>query len=749
MKLFTRHPLSLALSALILGTGAEAASLNIDGKPDEAQWAQARRFDQFVTVQPFTQDVPRHAQTAMLLSLPEGLAIAFTIDHPPGLPRTKPFTQRDQLDNADRVNVLVDYDGRGRAAYNYTVALSGSIEDGVVGRNSFRNDWDGDWQYAVHETEHGWTVEMLIPWTVAAMDPPKDGQRTIGVYFDRVIRSSDERYAFPALRWSQSDMLDRMACITIPAYDASQTVIFPYASVLHDQIRHEQTTRAGVDVFYKNTSGLQVIGTLNPDFGQVESDDLVIDFSAIEVFFSDKRPFFTENNDFFAWGLPDSGQLLYTRRIGAQRDDGHGLADIDAAVKVNSGYGAWSVGYIAALEEDHDEVGRQFQALRNRFHAGGLDFGFTLLDTERPHRDRQATISAVDADWRPVDRWRLRSQFLRSDIETGSENAPVRHNSKGDGAWLTLDYTPSTDRQHSLELLNWGRDLELNDLGYLARNNLQQLQWESRIIQGGFDNDSRWREAEWTVRLRDRRNQAHRDLRDSFSVRSRFRDRSGGSVEFELVQDLRGYDDLIARGNGDWQVDNRTAIAATWYSPRRNDSAFEAAIIRGEEGLHDPYWQVRGLYRHWLGDRLTLSLGARYRETDDWIKWQQGTRFAQYARKQYSLDGNLAWFPAERHELRAKLQWLAISTANGRSHELQNGKLHAQNSREADFTLNNFGLQLRYRYKLGGLSDLFVVYSRGGYDEQQLSDEDPGRLFEDAVSLRTADQFLVKLRLQY
>ena len=87
---------------------------------------------------------------------------------------------------------------------------------------------------------------------------------------------------------------------------------------------------------------------MNPDFGQVESDDLVVNFSATETFISDKRPFFTENQGIFEFTTPsDFSQLLYTRRVGGPADDGVGAGDITAALKLNGSLGATKYGVFA------------------------------------------------------------------------------------------------------------------------------------------------------------------------------------------------------------------------------------------------------------------------------------------------------------------------------------------------------------------------------------------------------------------
>ena len=71
----------------------------------------------------------------------------------------------------------------------------------------------------------------------------------------------------------------------------------------------------GLDVKYGLTTGLTFTGTVNPDFGQVEADPAVVNLSAFETFFNERRPFFIEGSGNFNFGF-DGGELFYTRRIG-------------------------------------------------------------------------------------------------------------------------------------------------------------------------------------------------------------------------------------------------------------------------------------------------------------------------------------------------------------------------------------------------------------------------------------------------
>lgn len=113
---------------------------------------------------------------------------------------------------------------------------------------------------------------------------------------------------------------------------------------------------------------------------------------------------------------------------------------------------------------------------------------------------------------------------------------------------------------------------------------------------------------------------------------------------------------------------------------------------------------------------------------------------------------NVNWFPGRRHELRLKLQWLGLKAEDPVAYRIGTDGLLVESSDSVDaFTVNNFGMQLRYRYELGQRRELYVVYARGG-DETLAragdlhSSQGLGDLLGGASDLRDADQLLVKLR---
>ncbi|UXI69229.1 DUF5916 domain-containing protein [Tahibacter amnicola] len=734
------------LARLFLLWGAFAlpasAAIVVDGVPDEPEWQQARVFGDLRRTQPYTLDTASVETQVRMLATPEGLAFAFRCAQDPSLPRVKPFTPRDRISSADRVNIMIDFDADAKTAYNFTVSLSNSIEDAVITEeNNFNADWDADWAHAVHEDDAGWAVEIVLPWTIATMRDSAADKRTVAVYFDRVLASRSERSAVPAIFYGNPVFLSAFEKVEIPQYRSQILDFFPYVSALYDVKNDRQEFRGGMDMFWKPSGDFQLTAALNPDFGQVESDELVVNFDAIETFYSDKRPFFTENQGLFDLRTPQGGRILYTRRVGGPSDDDSGrAADIDAAVKLNGNAGRLKYGLF--LADEADDAGRQFTAARLLYTPDTVGVGLLVTDVERPALDRHATVSTTDLRWQPNERFQLNGQILLSDVESGDQS------SEGAGAWIGAAFTPSARWHHEASLAHYDAQLDFNDAGYLPRNSLNELRWTSHVKVNDRPAESSVAAIDYGADIRYSTNDRGVRLPATVFLTREASFRRGGAYLLEYQWRPPGYDDEIARGAGNVWRPSRHWFFANYVSPRRNGWHYESGIWILQEGLggHALQWEGRLVYS--FSDRLSLDAEVNARSSRDWLVWKQDDQLARYERSLWDTSINLDWFPRARHELRAKVQWFAVSAHDGRGYRLgQRGRLHPDGSAD-DFSVNNFGLQLRYRYELAPQSDFYAVYSRGGFERRD--DHDNGlALFRDAVSLRDADQFLVKLRYRF
>ena len=743
-------------SALSPPTSAQDGELHLDGIADEALWRDSRthRFEDFQVTVPWTLARPAHPTRALLRSLPEGLAVAIIVDQPANVPRVKPRAARDSSVAADRINFAVDFDGDGRIAYNFMVTLGRGIADEVItNENIYSTDWDGVWQWALHEADDHWSVEMLIPWSVASMRESDAATRRIGVHFDRVLASTNERSGSAPISYQRPRYVSDFARIEVDNHrNKGLLSIVPYVSAQYDFADNDRDARTGVDLFWKPSGNFQLSATLNPDFGQVEADDLVVDFSAIEVFFSDKRPFFTENQGIFDLRTPDSGRLVYTRRFGGSGDHDGQASDIDAAVKLNGNLRGIDYGTLAVLESDHaDDLGRAFFVQRLKREFDGLSVGWLGTFADRPFRDRQAMVNGVDLTWRPSPQWLVSGQVLDSRIREQGDRRD------GSGAWFRAFYTPDQRFQHELELTHFDRRLNFNDVGYQRRGNYNELEWTSTWRQTGFADDDWRRSLTWAVEPMIRYNDQGDRLPSALALSHNLVTRNGGTWYGELIGESSGVDDLIARGNGLVHRDPRLASFYQYYeSPRVGDWVWFAGLFVTQEGNDGGYAvQPEGILRWFPRDDLDFRVSFFPRWSQDWLLWQQDTLFASYRRKQNRLTFDANWYPGWRHEVRLKLQWLGIDAYAPTAWRIGTDQhLVETDESVAPFTVNSFGVQLRYRYEFGPQRELYVVYGRGGYLQQaQMMDEEFGHrgdgmgdLFGNVLDLRDADQVLVKLR---
>lgn len=724
------------------------AGITIDGKISEGEWTGAQHITDFKLVQPLTGADAPYPTEAWILATPEGLAIGFRNTQPASVPRTRERTRRDGDAAVDRVNLMVDYNGNGGVGYNFTLNLTNGIQDSVISNeNRFSNDWDGIWQHAVSEEGDTWSAEMLIPWYIAPMQKATGDTRKIGIYLDRVIGTTGERMAWPAASYTRPRFLSDFAKIEIPQYSQPLLAITPYVVGVADIKNSDSMFDTGADIYWKPNSNFQLTATLNPDFGQVESDQLVVNFDAVETFFSDKRPFFTENQSLFNVGFgAGNSSLIYTRRVGGQTDDGNGAGDVTAALKLNGSFGQLNYGVFAATEAD--DVGRDFYALRLTRDFGRHDVGFMTTQVNSPYFDRVANVYAVDHHWKPNEQWNVVTQLVASDIsESGISTQDT-------GMQLRVNQELKNEWRQNLYFVHLGADLQLNDFGYLDRNNFNYLRYEMKHRVTDLPETSSYRSKDWGYAASMRYNDSG-DLLFGAAQISRYSEtRNGGNEFFELTWLSNGNDDLITRGNGIVKKPQRLFGFYERFRPRKGNWEFYGNGRFGQSGLarieqSDIQFYFQPTY--FFSDTMSFYVGLEAQYRPDWLIWQEDeSLLGTFEAKQLNLSAGMQWLIGSKQELRVKLETIALDAKVKQAYSVDTfGNPVQSNQPLKDFKLNNLGFQIRYRYELAPLSDLYVVYSRGGFGFENNDPQDPLSLLGDAFSLRDSEMFLVKLSYRF
>lgn len=744
-----RHP---ALPALLALFASPVLAVEIDGRIDSAEWEGARHITDFRSVQPLTREPAPYPTEAWVKATEDGLAIAFRNVQPVHVPRTRQRAQRDQGGPVDRVNVYVDFDGDGRTGYNFTLLLSGSINDGTItNENQFNDDWDGDWRHAVREDEAGWSAEILLPWHIAPMQKGAGDTRTIGLSLDRVVGATGERMAWPAVTFVEQRFLTRLERIEVPQYSQSLLAVTPYVVGLYDAIADKADFDAGADLFWKPSGQFQLSATLNPDFGQVESDELVVNFSATETFFSDKRPFFTENQGFFDvpfGGLGNANRLLYTRRVGSRADDGSGAGDVTAAVKLNGSVGAFNYGVFAASEGD--DVGRDFYAVRGTRDFNGHGLGAMVTHVNRPFLDRQATVYEADHRW-SHGKWNVRTTLVASSVEQGGRAMD------DNGAQIRVDHEIGGGWRQQLYLLHTGSALQLNDFGFLERNNLNYGRYELARRLTDLPESSPYRSHEVRVATSRRVNDDGIHLFDAWAVNRYSEHKDGGNQFMEAVGMSDGRDDLILRGNGVVNVPAKLYLFAERYRPRQEGSRWELYghlryAAEGLGGVDEGAVTVSFQPTYHVNDGLRVFAGLRYTWSPDWLLWRGSNLLGTFDADLVFFDAGMTWLIDSRQDLRVRLEAIGVEARAEQAWRVQpDGTPLAVNEAIPNFSLHSLGFQVRYRYELAPLSHLYIAYVRGGslFAESFGASPGVGDVLRDAFDLRDSEQLLVKLSYRF
>ena len=289
--------------------------------------------------------------------------------------------RRDSEVDSDWFVFAVDPYYDKQTGYRFGVNPAGSIMDEVLS-NDVEDDesWDGVWQAKAHLNDQGWTVEMKIPFHQIRF--PKKDEYVWGVNFSRVIKRKNETASFSWVPKNETGYVSRFARLEgingikpgthleILPYAVGQTQLRPSEQENPFETGHKTLGNLGFDLKFGLKSNLTLDATVNPDFGQVEVDPAVVNLSAYETFYEEKRPFFIEGasifNGFGRGGMHMNFNInwpnptfFYSRRIGrapqgyvTQEGDYFAFPDrttILGAAKVTGKLGGWSVGFINAL----------------------------------------------------------------------------------------------------------------------------------------------------------------------------------------------------------------------------------------------------------------------------------------------------------------------------------------------------------------------------------------------------------------
>lgn len=654
----------------------------IDGRPGDAAWADAPVIDAFKEYEPTTGAEPRFKTELRILYDDRYLYILGRMYDPAPDSIISLLSRRDVRTESEQLKLVIDSYHDRRTAYQFILNPAGVKRDFYVyNDNNEDPTWDAVWDGHASIDSLGWVAEFRIPFS--QMRFADRDEHTFGLLVVRDVARTRQRISWPLYDRNKQGYISQGGDVVgirglprprraeILPYVVTKNVTRPISG---GGWEHPQEQTLGADVKWGITSNLTVDATLNPDFGQVEADPAVLNLSAFEQFFEERRPFFLEGAGIFDFrtscGDIDDGcrGLFYSRRIGrspqlgflapdpgnasasrvlgaaklsgrlanglnigvlnavTDRELGAGNATIEpqtnyAVVRVlqdlrggSGGLGAM----LTAVNRNLDSGTEDF--LRREAYTGGVDFRkrfaqnnyeLAAMVSGSMIRGNANAIARTQRDG--VHRYQRRDDDLEFD--------PTRTELIGDAQRLTISKFGGGITRFQTLLQRFSPGYETNDLGFQIRADEQifrnwysvQLNQPTQYYRRAFLNFNTFNS--WSTE----------GLATQFGLNTNWHVELPNThwLHFGVNGDLPGtFDDRGARGGvafrraatfevwGGWEGDRRT-----WWTP----VAF-AGMWRGDEWASRGGWLELG-YQFRVGSAFSASLGLNGQRSLNDSQW--------------------------------------------------------------------------------------------------------------------------------
>ncbi len=425
----------------------------LDGRDGDAVWRDALTLDDFRQAEPAEAGEPAFPTVAKVVYDQRYLYVFVRAHDPHPDSIVGRLSRRDIDTDSDQVGLVIDAYHDRRTGVMLAVNPVGVRYDAVVFLdNQSDAAWDGVWDVVTRVDSAGWSAEFRIPFSQLRFNDQAEHVFGFGVWRDIARRSQRDAWP-PTYRVSRQALMSQMGTLEglSGIQRSSKLELLPFVTTQNvteqraSEWAHPQKAAMGLDIKYGIKENLTVDATINPDFGQVEADPAVLNLTAFEVRFDERRPFFQEGVGMFRC-QPCQG-IFYPRRIGRTpqlRAAGDpAFTTILGAGKLTGRFGGGlNLGIIEAVtQRETGATGRTIEPQTNYFigrlsrdlRGGSTSIGLvttavnrSLDDDTRPFLRSGAYMAVLEGYHRFAgDRYEF-SAYTGRNLVTGSEEAIAR-----------------------------------------------------------------------------------------------------------------------------------------------------------------------------------------------------------------------------------------------------------------------------------------------------------------------------------
>jgi len=517
----------------------------IDGRLGDAAWKEGEWASDYIQQMPKEGAKPSQPTEIKILYDEKNVYVAIRAYDDPRLIHNY-GSRRDKVEDAgDIVGVCFDSYNDKRTGFEFDLSAGGGKTDLLLANDGWDTTWDAVWYGKTAMEEDAWTAEFQIP--LNQLRYGAQDEQVWGLHAWRWIDRNQEEDQWNLIpRQSTGRMynlgelhgirgLKRMRHVELLPHVVSKLTSDPKVEgdPYHNQL--QSSTSVGLDAKIGLTSNFTLDATVNPDFGQVEADPSVMNLTAYETFYPEKRPFFLEGKNIMKFNVGGEGEgggdmLFYSRRIGGAPAFSPSLGDgefmkfpeatsiLDAVKITGKTNGGLSLGILQSMtSRETAQVTRQgiesrsavepysnyfLSVIGKDWDKGNTSLGGMFTSTHRWINDAELGFLPSDALTGGLDfakYFKNRTYVLQAKTvfsqATGSSEAirelqqnAVHYYQRPDAAHLDLDPNATSllghggqlmfgktekGRWHFSNTFSWkSPGLDLNDIGYLRQADL-------------------------------------------------------------------------------------------------------------------------------------------------------------------------------------------------------------------------------------------------------------------------------------
>jgi hypothetical protein len=391
-----------------VAAGRAEAPIRLDGLLDEEAWRHAGIIPDLAQQDPHPGEATRFRTEVRLLQDGANLYVGVICTDPePEKVAIHTMLRDGDMSGDDTVALVIDTFEDARTGYYFRINAAGARQDGLVaGSEGASLDWDGIWDARTRRTAGGWSAEIVIPSKTLRF---RSGSGSWGLNVERAVAREKLvlRWAGTTLDSSFYDLKRAGRLLAVSGMNQGASVsISPYflgrREARFGPSGSSSGGEGGLDVAYNLTSELAAVATVHTDFAETEVDTRQINLTRFPLFFPEKRSFFLEGGNEFAFGsglgLDPDFIPFFTRRVGLFEGQPIPIRD---GLKLVGRHGPVGVGLLDVETDDSPRAPATnlFAGMVTLDASSHLRFGAIATDGDPSGRGTN-WLGGVNAVWR-------------------------------------------------------------------------------------------------------------------------------------------------------------------------------------------------------------------------------------------------------------------------------------------------------------------------------------------------------------